>query len=173
MLTARSISAAGFCLAPAHQRTATKFRISTGGSKRARHTTLAVTSKLVLVPTGDGSTKHLEEPVSLPEEIELKDGVFEVGREEPADVVIPIPTVSGRHALLRITGTKVQVTDLGSTNGTYLDEEELPTNRAAEVYVGSRITFGDASLAMFELVERPEDVTDVAADTEQENVVSV
>ncbi len=32
---------------------------------------------------------------------------------------------------------------------------------------------GDASLAMFELVERPEDVTDVAADTEPENVVSV
>ena len=52
---------------------------------------------------GDGSTKHLDEPVSLPEEIELKDGVFEVGREEPADVVIPIPTVSGRHALLRIS----------------------------------------------------------------------
>ena len=42
-------------------------------------------------------------------------------------------------------GTKVQVTDLGSTNGTYLDEEELATNRAAEVYVGSRITFGEAS----------------------------
>ena len=39
-------------------------------------------------------------------------------------------------------GTKVQVTDLGSTNGTYLDEDELPTNRAADVYVGSRITFG-------------------------------
>lgn len=54
---------------------------------------------------GDGSTKHLEEPVSLPEEIELKDGVFEVGREEPADVVIPIPTVSGRHALLRISAS--------------------------------------------------------------------
>ena len=32
---------------------------------------------------------------------------------------------------------------------------------------------GDASLAMFELVERPDDVTDVAADTEPENVVSV
>jgi hypothetical protein len=42
-------------------------------------------------------------------------------------------------------GTKVQVTDLGSTNGTYLDEEELATNRAAEVYVGSRITFGESS----------------------------
>ncbi|CAL8470987.1 g10529 [Coccomyxa elongata] len=167
-----SLSAAGFCLAPGHQRSVSRIRISTGGSSRVRRTPFAVANKLVLVPTGDGSTKHLDEPVSLPEEIELKDGVFEVGREEPADVVIPIPTVSGRHALLRINGTKVQVTDLGSTNGTYLDEDELPTNRAADVYIGSRITFGDASLAMFELVERPDDVTDVAADTAPENVVS-
>lgn len=31
---------------------------------------------------------------------------------------------------------------------------------------------GDAALAMFELVERPDDVTDVVVDTEPENVVS-
>lgn len=41
--------------------------------------------------------------MDLPGEIELQDGVYEVGREEPADVVIPVPTVSGRHALLRIS----------------------------------------------------------------------
>ena len=52
---------------------------------------------------GDGSTNHLEESVPLPGELELKDGVFEVGREEPADIVIPVPTVSGRHALLRVS----------------------------------------------------------------------
>ena len=52
---------------------------------------------------GDGSTKHLDNAVDLPGEIELQDGVYEVGREEPADVVIPVPTVSGRHALLRIS----------------------------------------------------------------------
>ena len=34
--------------------------------------------------------------------IALKDGVFEVGRVEPADIIIPIPTVSSRHALLRV-----------------------------------------------------------------------
>ena len=39
----------------------------------------------------------------LPGELELKDGVFEVGREAPADIVIPVPTVSGRHALLRVS----------------------------------------------------------------------
>ena len=45
----------------------------------------------------------MDEAVDLPGEIALQDGVFEVGREEPADVVIPVPTVSGRHALLRIS----------------------------------------------------------------------
>ncbi len=35
------------------------------------------------------------------------------------------------------------MTDLGSTNGTYLDEEELPPNRAADLCVGSRIVFGE------------------------------
>ena len=35
------------------------------------------------------------------------------------------------------------MTDLGSTNGTYLDEEELPPNRAADIYVGSKIVFGE------------------------------
>lgn len=39
------------------------------------------------------------------------------------------------------------MTDLGSTNGTYLDEEELPPNRAADVYVGSKIVFGEPSPA--------------------------
>jgi len=126
----------------------------------------------LLVPTGDGSTKHLDNAVDLPGEIELQDGVYEVGREEPADVVIPVPTVSGRHALLRIKGRKISVTDLGSTNGTYLDEEELPPNRAADLYVGSRIVFGDSSLAMFELVDKPDDVGDVASDTMPQNVVS-
>jgi hypothetical protein len=30
------------------------------------------------------------------------DGVFEVGRAQPADIIIAIPTVSTRHALLRV-----------------------------------------------------------------------
>lgn len=37
----------------------------------------------------------------------------------------------------------MQVTDLGSTNGTYVDDEELPTNRPVDVPLGSRIVFGE------------------------------
>ena len=87
---------------------------------------------------GDGSTDHLDEDVPTPKEIQLSDGQYELGREEPAQIVIPYPTVSSRHAMLRVgeslscsrapatfrtnancatDGEEVSVTDLNSTNG--------------------------------------------------------
>ena len=38
----------------------------------------------------------------MPGEITLKEGLYELGREEPADVIVPVPTVSTRHAMLRV-----------------------------------------------------------------------
>lgn len=38
---------------------------------------------------------------------------------------------------------RVSVTDLSSTNGTYLDDEELVPLRAIEMSVGTEITFGN------------------------------
>ena len=39
-------------------------------------------------------------------------------------------------------GSKVNITDLNSTNGTYLGSEELTPMRAQEVSLGTEITFG-------------------------------
>lgn len=53
---------------------------------------------------GDGDSAHLgagEEMGAAPK-IELANGLFEIGRVDPADIVIPIPSVSGRHAMLRV-----------------------------------------------------------------------
>lgn len=115
---------------------------------------MGIRSAFVLVPTGDGSCDHLDQSVSLPKEIELKNGLYEVGRESPADIVVAVPTVSTRHAMLRLENSKVSVTDLSSTNGTYLDDEELVPLRATEMPVGTEITFGDMFLAKFKLEER-------------------
>ncbi|KAL3140521.1 hypothetical protein ABBQ32_005103 [Trebouxia sp. C0010 RCD-2024] len=105
---------------------------------------LGIRSAFVLVPTGDGSCDHLDDQsVPLPKEIELKNGLYEVGRESPADIVVAVPTVSTRHAMLRLENNKVSVTDLSSTNGTYLDDEELVPLRATEMSVGKEITFGN------------------------------
>ena len=55
----------------------------------------------------------------------------QVGRAPPADIVIAIPTVSSRHAMLRVVGgSQVLVSDLGSTNGTFVDGKELTAMQA-------------------------------------------
>lgn len=54
--------------------------------------------------SGDGDSAHLgaEEGLGDAPKIELANGLFEIGRVDPADIVIPIPSVSGRHAMLRV-----------------------------------------------------------------------
>lgn len=58
----------------------------------------------MLTPTGSGSRDHIpgDAKIPPPAPIPLKDGVYEVGRSAPADILLPIPTVSTRHALLRV-----------------------------------------------------------------------
>lgn len=53
---------------------------------------------------GDGDSAHLgaDEGLGDAPKIELANGLFEIGRVDPADIVIPIPSVSGRHAMLRV-----------------------------------------------------------------------
>ncbi|MBW2732986.1 MAG: sigma 54-dependent Fis family transcriptional regulator [Deltaproteobacteria bacterium] len=60
--------------------------------------------------------------VALP----LPDGAcFTLGRAAAADVVLAESSVSGIHARVSVTGQKVVVEDLGSTNGLYVDEERV------------------------------------------------
>ena len=62
---------------------------------------------MVLRPTGDGSSDHLDAEVQPPGIINLIEGLQEVGRESPADVVCAVPTVSSRHAMIRV-GTQLR-----------------------------------------------------------------
>lgn len=51
---------------------------------------------------GNGNSDHIGDKVALPPVIHLNDGVYEVGRTSPADIRLEVPTVSSRHALLRV-----------------------------------------------------------------------
>lgn len=68
-----------------------------------RHVVVAA-NRLVLEPCGSGSTEHLNlADIPLPGPLELADGaMMELGREEPADLIVPLPTVSARHAILKV-----------------------------------------------------------------------
>ena len=111
---------------------------------------------LRLVPSGDGNTDHINGTIDLAtvSPLTLKDGIFEVGRVETADLVVPLPTVSARHAIVSVENNTVTVTDIGSTNGTVVDDTELKPNQTpTPLAIGSTVIFGDKHLAAFTLVD--------------------
>lgn len=57
---------------------------------------------------GEGTTEHLEqEKVRVPGMVTLRQGSYTLGRSEPSDIVLEVPTVSARHAQLEV-GERMQ-----------------------------------------------------------------
>ena len=122
-----------------------------------------------LEPTGDGTCTHLpkedQDPCPVPPGSVVLDGragPLVVGREEPANVLLDVPTVSGLHAKLEVVDNGVAVTDLGSTNKTYVGgygrKFEVQPNDTKVAEQGMEVIFGDEHLARFRLeVDAAED----------------
>ena len=62
-----------------------------------------------------------------------------IGRERDSDVVIPIPGVGRRHARIIKKGAQFFVEDLGSANGTYLNDARLAAHQPALLNEGARL----------------------------------
>jgi DNA-binding winged helix-turn-helix (wHTH) protein len=58
-------------------------------------------------------------------ELRLADGSNVIGREPPAGIVIPHPSVSREHARLEVEGRGAEIEDLGSKNGTWRGETRI------------------------------------------------
>jgi hypothetical protein len=58
------------------------------------------------------------------------------------DVVAKVGCVSGVHCQLEMENNKLYVTDLGSTNGTYVDGQEMRKNNRYRVFNGSTLRLG-------------------------------
>jgi hypothetical protein len=73
------------------------------------------------------------------------DGEIVLGRGDRAEIRLDDPFASARHALIYEQGNVVVIEDLGSTNGTYLNEELLQTPRP--LHPGDRVRIGDSEFA--------------------------
>jgi FHA domain len=73
------------------------------------------------------------------------DGDLVLGRGERAEIRLEDPFASARHAHIYEQGNIVVIEDLGSTNGTYLNEELLETPRP--LHPGDRVRIGDSEFA--------------------------
>src|SRR5439155_9183852 len=60
---------------------------------------------------------------------------LKIGRAPPADIVLSDKQVSRSHCLVELAGGGLRVSDLNSTNGTYIDGERIA--RPSPLGVGS------------------------------------
>ena len=65
---------------------------------------------------------------------------FIVGRSDASDLDIEDPSVSSRHAVFQRAEDGYHLADLGSTNGTEVNGEEITSHLLAD---GDRVQFGD------------------------------
>jgi DNA-binding NtrC family response regulator len=72
-------------------------------------------------------------------------GLIKVGRAPENDLAIEDPQISREHLLLHV-GDVIQVEDLGSANGTFLGQEQLPPRRPTAVSPGQTIELGGTTL---------------------------
>lgn len=79
----------------------------------------------------------------------LRGEAWVLGREPKAEVPLPYdPYASARHALLVREEERWAVTDLDSSNGTFVDFRRLPPGVATPIRVGSILTVGHSQLLL-------------------------
>lgn len=82
--------------------------------------------------------------------VEIPPSGLKVGRTPPSDLIVPGASVSRAHCVIELAADQLRVTDLNSTNGTYIDNKRI--DRSAILEVGSILRIGNAS---FEHEVRP------------------
>ncbi|XP_011090253.1 uncharacterized protein LOC105170974 isoform X2 [Sesamum indicum] len=90
------------------------------------------------------------------------------------------PIVSALHARIQKTDENLLITDLDSTNGTFIDEKRLQPGVVSAASPGNLVTFGDTNLAIFrvyklkqeEFAYEPEESGAMSEDVPSENLES-
>jgi serine phosphatase RsbU (regulator of sigma subunit) len=76
--------------------------------------------------------------------VPLAPGGVVIGRAPPADIVIPMPEISRRHCRIDVEGESATITDLNSTNGTFLGGHRL--EKTMRLRNGSALSLGSFAM---------------------------
>jgi uncharacterized RDD family membrane protein YckC len=101
------------------------------------------------VLAGFDSRGHvLKFKLTMSQLLESPEGI-KVGRNVgEAGIQIPDESVSRIHAVFKLNGTQLTVTDLSSTNGTFVGRTKLGTNIAATISGDQEVTFGSTTFSI-------------------------
>jgi hypothetical protein len=76
-------------------------------------------------------------------EVDLKLGETRIGRRSGCDVILADPLVSGEHLLVSTVGMKSTIEDLGSRNGTFIENQRITRH---ELRHGETVIIGGHAL---------------------------
>ncbi len=109
---------------------------------------------LVLV----GTTRHAPNSFPLP-----PGPTYKLGRSSRCHIVARHRTVSRRHASILVADSFLKVVDLGSCNGTYVDDRRI---EYAEIRIGQRLRLGAVEFVLTAAEPRSGDCLDSFEDTD-------
>lgn len=105
-----------------------ELRLAMPGEAGANATAVVSSNKTAAMTVAPAVEKPYAVLVGDGREIPLKKGMNTFGRKADNDVSIPDPYVSGRHGVIELADDGVFLTDIGSTNGTMLNDAKLAPN---------------------------------------------
>lgn len=132
---------------PAPQRVTT-YPVRAGRKRRAGRDTVGAPS-MVSTVAGSGAQEiflYAEHGPGTGQLLPIGEGALILGRSSSCDLRLPHASISRRHARLTRRGEHLFLEDLGSQNGTFLDDERLSGPR--ELLIGQRIHIGPAVLRL-------------------------
>ena len=95
-------------------------------------------------PSAEVHCLETENAVGDSELFVIDSSSLKLGRTPPADIVVPDKSVSRDHCVIGLANDELFVTDLNSTNGTYIDDQRI--DRATILPLGSVLRLGRVTL---------------------------
>ena len=108
----------------------------------AAATMMPVSNKTAAIAAAPSISPHVAKLIGDEATFGLKSGENSFGRKSENDLVISDPYVSGKHGVIEVAEDGVFLTDLDSTNGTFLNDSRLAANVRTKITEDDSIRFG-------------------------------
>ena len=82
-------------------------------------------------------------------EAKLNTGAYVIGASKDCHVRIDRPDISGRHAQVIIRDNKIIIMDLGSSNGTFIGNDQIYSGEPRDISNGATVHIGRTKVTIY------------------------
>lgn len=129
---------------------ATRFRFKTRAGEAAKAPTSSATARTVPAPIVPERAPSFALLLASGEKLRVPDSTvpISVGRAAQNGLVLSDAGVSSHHATLQVAQNRLQVCDLNSTNGTFVNGVKIAPQTPQPLQIGDRVRFGSLEITV-------------------------